>query len=223
MAKNDMLGNVVRKLVEIPTDMFGAIYDFLEKLSGDDGREWFTEFKNFLRKKPSWTGVVTKTILDFVGTVDVSATTEEFVVKDHYVVNTSEHAPVKISFLGENIKNNFLGKVEDPVGEMTLGYYNLKDRSRDIPIITELGGEDAVESTLCAVFALMRKQPKGEDGTLLNNGYANIFYVRDVNQVLWAVCVPWRGDGWSVYARSVDDSSRWYDGFRVFSRNPSKP
>ena len=60
------------------------------------------------------------------------------------------------------------------------------------------------------------------NGDLLTNGYANIFYVRDVNGELRAVFVGWGGVGWSVRAYSVGDPDAWRGGDRVFSRNSWK-
>jgi hypothetical protein len=89
----------------------------------------------------------------------------------------------------------------------------------DGPIIAELGGEEKSETTLSEMFSLMEKQGKGEDGVLLNNGYANIFYIRDLAGVLRAVGVRWGGGGWGVGADSVGGPDRWDGGYRVFSRN----
>jgi hypothetical protein len=69
------------------------------------------------------------------------------------------------------------------------------------------------------MFSLMEKQGKGEEGVLLNSGYANIFYINDYAGVLRAVRVSWDGDGWGVYASSVEDPHGWFDGYQVFSRN----
>ena len=60
-------------------------------------------------------------------------------------------------------------------------------RSVDGPILAELGGEAKAETTLTEVYSLMEAQKNGENGPLLTNGYANIFYVRDVNGALRAV------------------------------------
>lgn len=46
---NDVLGPVVRKLIELPLNMLGVLYDLLEKLSGPHGEEWFEKLKKFLR------------------------------------------------------------------------------------------------------------------------------------------------------------------------------
>jgi len=69
------------------------------------------------------------------------------------------------------------------------------------------------------MFALMAEQGNGEDGILLTNGYANIFYIRDIKGVFWAVDCDWSGDGWSVDASSVGSPSGWGGGNQVFSRN----
>jgi hypothetical protein len=89
----------------------------------------------------------------------------------------------------------------------------------DGPIINELGGEAKAETTLSEMFSLMEKQKNGESGVLLNNGYANIFYIRDQNGVLRAVGVDWDDGGWYVGAYSVEDPGGWRVGRQVFSRN----
>lgn len=208
-------------------------------LLGDDGDLWEAELKKFIAKRPCWTTTTvaqageskpTSSILEFVSTTTVSATTAKFIAKDWFVVNTNNDAPVKISYLGENFKDWFLngdGKIEDPISEQTLCRHKLQKSSVDGPIMTELGGEEKSETTLIEMFCLMKKQRNGESGTLLNNGYASIFYIRDQAGVLRAVGVSWHGGGWRVYARSVESLLSWGDGSQVFSRNsvlkPSEP
>lgn len=48
---SDMLGKVVRKLVQVPAVMLGMLYDLLEKLCGPDGDLWHRELGKFLRKE----------------------------------------------------------------------------------------------------------------------------------------------------------------------------
>ncbi len=161
-------------------------------------------------------------LLDLAGTVTTPSTTSKFVAKDKFVVNTKRNAPVKISAVWDSFIGWFLsgdGKTEDPISEQTLRYHKLRKSSVDGLIITELGGEEKSETTLTEMFSLMEKQKNGEDGVLLNNGYANIFYVRDQNGVLRAVCVFWCVVGWCVVASSVELPLRWGVGSQVFSRN----
>jgi hypothetical protein len=171
-----------------------------------------------------------------VGTVNIAATMEPFVARTRFVVNTKKDAAVKISCLGDNFKAWFLGKTEAPFAGSTLKYGKLSRRSVDGPIITDLGGNEKAASSLAEPFALMAQQPNGEDGALLNNGWANIFYVEDevrtpedeafayVNVagkkvVLRTVYVYWYGDGWSVHANPVSNPLEWNDDDQVFSRD----
>ena len=171
--------------------------------------------------------------LTFTGTVKVQLM-KKLVASEFFNENNSL---VKISYVGDNFKTWFYGKVEvqpnadetEP-GEgpyRTLGengadksvlcYYTLNRSSVDGPIIKELGGEDKVKTTLFHIAALMLKQPDGKQGALLTNGYANIFYVHDINGVLRAVRVRWYGRGWLVCACSVGFPDGWGAVCRVFS------
>lgn len=159
-------------------------------------------------------------LLERIGEVTIVATTETFVAAIKFVINKKSDAKVKISDLGTNFKEWFLGKSEVPTSASTIVFDLLKKASADTIIITELGGEAKVETMLFQVFALMKKQGQGEEGALLVNGYANIFYVRDVNGVLRTVCVYWGDDGWRCLANPVGDPLGWNADVRVFSRKP---
>lgn len=159
-----------------------------------------------------------KDLLVLLGTALVPPT-DGFVVCDKFVVDISDKVNVRIAWLGSNFKERFFEKIEEPTEESQLCYHKLLEQSLDLPIIASLGGEDKAETTLAQVFSLMEKQGGGEAGVLLINGSANIFYVRDVNGVLRAVYVDLHGDGWRVYARSVESPHRWYVDDQVFSSN----
>lgn len=209
----------------------GPLNQLIVNLGSQEGDQWEEELKKFLRKEPCWSnGQVAQvtqpktkpSILELVSTIVVSATTAKLVAKEKFVINTKRNAPVKISYLGDNFKAWFLngdGKTEDPISEQTLRYHKLRQSSVDGPIIAELGGEAKAETTLSEMFSLMEKQKHGEDGVLLNNGWANIFYIKDSAGVLRAVRVFWDGVGWCIFAGSVEYSYRWRDGYQVFSRN----
>jgi len=214
----------------------GPLNQLIVNLGGQDGDQWEQQLKQFLRKEPCWTDGTQVTeskvvksfmesatfILEPTGTVKIPATTGKLVAKEKFVINTKRNAPVKISYLGDNFKAWFLngdGKTEDPINEQTLRYHKLRQSSVDGPIITELGGEAKAETTLSEMFSLMEKQKHGEDGVLLNNGYANIFYIKDGAGMLRTVHVGWSGGGWDVSAYSIGDPYGWYDGYQVFSRN----
>lgn len=217
--KETILGRILGKVVGLPLEVLGVFYDLVEKLAGENWQEWLTELKKFLRKEKCWTKIRVETLLKFLSTVTIPARREQFIAKDHFVVDTEKKAKIKISYLGDNFKKNFLNKTEEAIFETILRYQELKKSSRDIPIINELGGNDKSETTLSEMFSLMEIQPNGEGGPLFTNDYANIFYIRDSDGVLWSVDCNWNDDGWNVNADSVDNPNDWNDGNRVFSRN----
>lgn len=60
---SDMLGDLIRILVTVPTGMLAVVYDLMQKLTGADGASWFATLKRFLRKEnpwPSWPVVVSR-------------------------------------------------------------------------------------------------------------------------------------------------------------------
>jgi hypothetical protein len=158
-------------------------------------------------------------LITWFDTTTTSATAEEFVAKDKFREDSEE---VKFYGIWDNFTNWFLagnGKIEEPLGEQELRYGNLTKNSVDGPIIDELGGEAKVETTLTELYDLLKRQANGEEGVLLTNGYANIFYIRDTSGVLRAVRVGRLDDGWLVIAYSVETPHAWSAGRRVFSRN----
>ncbi len=207
----------------------GPLNQLIVNLGGQDGDQWEQQLKQFLRKEPCWSNnqaaPVTKSkpsILELVLAVAVSATTAKFIARQKFVCDTGSKAKVKISYLGNNFAEWFLsdgGKMEKPLAATTLRCHKLRQSSLDALIVAELGGEEKSETALFEMFSLMEKQRYGEDGVLLNNGYANIFYVKDKDGVLRAVRVRWRDVGWGIDAYPVGHPRPWADGSQVFSRD----
>lgn len=161
-----------------------------------------------------------KKLLELVTTAPVAAC-EKFVAKEHFKVDISRKAKVKIAFLWDNFQKHFLPKIEDGMLAGELKVHKLLRSSLDAPIMTELGEPKVYSTVLADLWALLEKQPNGEEkGVLLVNGYANIFYIHDVDGTLWAVNAPWFSGhgGWNVGALSVGDPSGWDGGVRVVSR-----
>ena len=192
-----------------------SVEALFNKLGGINGVKRFLQDKTKVVEAEE----IVKKLLEPIGTVTILATKKKFVAKKKFIIDTSDKAKIKISYLGDNFKKWFLDKAEEPIKETKLRYDRLTECSVDEPIITELGGEEKAETTLTEVFSLMEKQPNGKDGDLLNNGYANIFYVRDADGVLRAVNVNWNDGGWNVNANTVENPNRWNVGNVVFSRN----
>jgi len=168
-------------------------------------------------------GVATATpnpsILQLLSTADCSAQ-EVFKTKDFF---KEKDQPDGIKFwLGSNFENHFLkgaGKIELKVPAATLNAYRLKEASVDGPILTLLGGKDSAKTNIAYMAQLIKTQPQGQEGVLLTNGWANIFYVEDDSGELWAVLCIWdSGTGeWNVNAYPVTAPSWWHAGTRIFS------
>ena len=162
---------------------------------------------------------IIQSLVNWIETTKTSATTEKFVAKEKFVKDSKE---VKFYGIWDIFTEWFLsddGKIEDPIGSQELRYGNLTKDSVDRPIIEELGGEAKAETTLSELYHLLKKQAKGEAGDLLTNGYANIFYIKNTEDVLRAVHVRWYDDGWNVLAYSVERSFGRSAGRRVFCCN----
>jgi len=151
-------------------------------------------------------------LLEGVATAVVPASTAQIVIRDCFKRN----AGVKWSTIWAEFKNRFFDKTEDPIAEVSYRIYKLLHTSADGPIIAELGGESKAEATFTAAFALLKLQPRGEQGFLQTNGYANIFYVKDKNGTLCAVRIGWADDGWVIDAISVQDPLAWNGKHEIF-------
>ena len=105
--------------------------------------------------------------------------------------------------------------------QTTFESWSLLKNATDAQIRSELPADHIFEdaSTFCAYLASMIGQPGGAEGSLLNNGYANIFYVRGVAVEVFAVDVRWFAGarGWGVSAVSLG-GRQWGAGGRAFSR-----
>jgi hypothetical protein len=151
-------------------------------------------------------------ILEAAGTATLPERPEPFVVRDRF-----ERAPgVVFATIWSEFKARFYGRTEAPAGEIKIQKYKLLSISPDGPIIAELGGESKAETTAAAAFSLLRLQGKGQAGILQTNGYANIFYVKDLKDVLCAVRIGWDGDGWVVDAIPVKDPLAWNGKHEIF-------
>jgi len=109
----------------------------------------------------------------------------------------------------------------EQVPGMEIFSFDLDKSMNDAEIRAKLPKNHVFEnaSIFCAYLGgMIDRQPKGKEGDLLSNGYANIFYVRGLNSELFAVNVLWDAVNreWDVNADSLDDD-RWSAGIRAFS------
>jgi hypothetical protein len=149
----------------------------------------------------------------------IAIVTESF-TKDSFF---TKNGPVKLYFW-DNFTNLILAAMPEtiPAFQGKLLKTQLTEYMYDSAIVKELGwpNQFTVGEFAAIIRDLLTKQPNGEDGTLLNNGYANIFYVQLEDSRMVAVDVRWHSDirGWGLNAIGLDDF-RWFDGFCVFSRS----
>ena len=158
-------------------------------------------------------------LLELAATVAVPGA-RRFVAQKHLNANGPK-AKVKIAFIWDAFATHFLPKVEQRIPSAEVRVYKLTNGSVDAEIISELG--ETHEIYLADLHAMLERQPNGEDGPLLTNGLANIFYVRAKDGSLWAVYVHWflGSDGWYVNAYSVENpfrQNRWDGGRQIVSR-----
>lgn len=119
--------------------------------------------------------------------------------------------------LDPRFRNEFLGMSVAPRGRLDLSIRTLARRVTDETILRELGQN--VEIDLFALYYLTFIQAEGRKGTLLTDGNANIFYLRDKDGVLRSVCVFWRDDVWYIGVNSVSRPGWWDGGRQVIVRN----
>jgi hypothetical protein len=186
-------------------------------MNGKEAAELFVKAVNDHLKTVAQ--VISSVLSQPIATVFISPTTKKFVAKDNFKVDISGNAKVKISGLGEGFVSFFLEKIEDPFFGSTVYGRKLEEKLYDGQILQALGGDKKAETTLTELYAAMAAQPNGEIGSLLNNGWGNIFYIKDINDRLRPVNVFWENNGWYVHARDL--GPKLFAGCRVFSRNSS--
>ena len=126
---------------------------------------------------------------------------------------TESGAKVKIGLTGKDFDRWFVGGVSE------LKYSILTKPSANHEILTRLG--DKAITTLSNLAYLLSLHANGNNEVLLTEMYANIFYIRDQQDIIRAVSIyqnrlPCH---WILYPVAITDSYKWSAGHRVFSRN----
>lgn len=122
-------------------------------------------------------------------------------------------------WIGDFFRDNVLAKAASvkKLSATTLKSFELTKNAydRDITSCLPQNYEFDISEALARIAQMIEQQPNGKEGDLLNNGYANLFYVPG-----FVVRVRW-GAGrrrWRVSAWGRDDDG-WGAGDRVFVRN----
>lgn len=212
-----------RQKREIRRTILGAVDSVLldkdasQRLQGRGG-ELQTRIKQAILELSAPNEPKPTSILEHIATVDIPEMPEPFVVNKH-IQDEKTVGGVKW-WLGSNFLQHFSGTTLPPCPAGKINIHKLNKGSVDGPIIAELGGESVAETSLAQLHWMIMQQPNGEQGNLLANGYANIFYIRDTKGTLWAVLCGWDSVGrfWLVEASSVAFPDRWFAGRQVVSR-----
>lgn len=200
-----MLGKVVLKLVEIPAYMFGTICDFLEKLGGDDGRQWFAEFKNFLRKQPCWTEVAVESMLRLLSggeNLTIDATDGQEIL--------AEAGDVFVSIDGD-FKNWGADEKSCATEEVPVDVYEI---AKDGTFAQLFGSLNADVRKLCLTQAQIMGFVKKHRNQLRTEGYGNFFLFESNSEVFVATVGVFSGGRLDVRVDRFDDSYVWRAGYR---------
>ncbi|KKW24694.1 MAG: hypothetical protein UY70_C0005G0017 [Candidatus Kaiserbacteria bacterium GW2011_GWB1_52_6] len=200
-------------------NMLGRLEALINKLGGEGGVDLLLAGKLVLVNPASKKGkAVVDSLFTFAGSFKTVGT-EEFVAAKNYVIDTSERARVRISWLGGNFKTYLLPKIEHNIAASDLKLQTLRRSSIDLPknaeepgTIAGLGGLEKAETSLYEFFETLAHKQATQDFTWL------IGYVRDDNNVLWAVSAHWYGGGWGVEAYSLRLPFGWRAGREFVSR-----
>jgi hypothetical protein len=138
-----------------------------------------------------------------------------FRVGTHFRESIAGDARVRIAWLGATFRRRFLERVESgPAGSVFRAFITRRSVRGD-QILAALGRQP--ETTLGALWCLLRLQPRGEAGVLLT-AVPNLLFAQDAAGKLWTVDVVWGGAGWEIGASAVDADRQWPAGALVISR-----
>lgn len=195
----DKIGSVVRALIAVPYEYLGILLDLAIKLGGKDGAFWYQRLVT-----------VSKEVVESTG--DMFNASEYFTTRSGLYVWVDFILKILPAYNSPILKRGIEG----------VDFVNLPRNMSDCVIIAEYfsSGEEVRKHafTLDQIADLIDAQNNGEDGALLNNGYANIFYVVGKNNILFAVGVRWSSgnSNWSIDAFDLVEAYHWDDGHRVF-------
>jgi hypothetical protein len=144
-----------------------------------------------------------------VTTVLVPAANRLFVANKRFVVDTSDDAVVKVASLGdeeggEASEEGFFSMTELPFLGSVISVKKLWGDSTVESVLQEIGGKEKAVTTLTEIWALLKKQGRGQkEGVLLTDGEPNSFFVYDRDRRLWLLRSYYRDEGWEFGANIV--------------------
>lgn len=203
MAK-DMLGQVVRKIADLPLEMIRVIYDLVDKLAGEAGQEWLAELKKFLCKENCWTGVVAEIFLKLISggeSLVLDAVDGKKVLVD---------AKNLFTYIDSDFKNWGADEPGQSTGETPVEVYEMAKDTTFSQMFGSLSG-DARKS--CFTQSQIKSFVKKYRNWLRTDGHATFFLFESRGQFFVASVVV-RSDGFRVFVSRFERSDVWGAGFR---------
>lgn len=160
-------------------------------------------FENWKRFAGGHGKVVFETILTLLRTLKIAAQAATTTSNEYFM-------EAGVVLTGTNFETQFYSLEIEAVAEGELAVRKLMQDSLDALILAELGDKAEI---LVAQFHSFLAANRGSEEWF-------IFYLRGKDGNIWAVRAYWHAGcgGWSVGARSVDDTDRWYAGDQVLSQ-----
>lgn len=127
-------------------------------------------------------------------------------------------------YIWGNFQKGILNKASDviPAFKGTLKILKLTKNMNDSAILAEIGAQNvfSISEALAILKSLTERQPNGELGDLLNNGYANFIYVRFSDNSIVPMLADWYSDfrEWDLDACLFDGGLAWLEGRCVIVR-----
>jgi hypothetical protein len=143
--------------------------------------------------------------LNFPGTI------KSFDIKEHFSVKQD---PIQISYIGENIKKFFWGRVISPIGRHDISAYLLGEKVSTRGLIDHFG--DMRGYSFPIAWHFMLDQPRGESGFLQTDGMTNIFLDSSLKSS-FSIGVFRHYKGWVIraYPMNIEPQRCWFSNNQV--------
>lgn len=142
---------------------------------------------------------------------------KEIILKEEsaFIVTPSLLADAGISKVYD--PTSLLSKQEHNVPSKKLVAYRLAEASPDQPILNQLKAD--FEVYLAHFFAVLAGHQKGETGFLIDNGYANVCYIRDQSGKRSAVVASrdLATASWSISVFPIGSYKEWWKDRQVIA------
>ena len=209
MAQKGMLGTLPLSKI------LGPVSSLVEAIASERGEEVLEELKRFNRREPCWgPKPADSDFLILAGEYPAVKLTKNHYPREFYQKRT-----------GLVVYSGFDDQIVAVAEPSNAGkkfqkapYWELKKHATGRMLLQSHTDDVWSATDFCAWLSIMlAKQSKGQDGSLLNNGKANLFLVKGSDYKVFVVHVDWYSDDrkWYVDAWYLDDV--WRAGRRFFS------